>query len=427
MLGSRDTDRTSNSSTSDTVPSGLTLVGDWRESNTKLNDLLVATDAAERLHRAALANEELRSELARCYGLLGSLFELTREMGASNDLTAMQTVLLKRYARLVEARAILVDDGNSLRPAEGIGDPTKIETDTASLRAAINTRIESTRRLRSTISLDRPGLGARHGESHLMLGALTANDGTPLVVVALREPDDPPFDSTDRLASETALTYGGHILRAIDIAQRLQSSSLEAVRALALAVEARDPFTHGHSLRVARLARRLGEELGLPAEELQLLEWAGLLHDVGKLGVPEAILHKRGELTREEFEAVKEHPLIGYEVLKPVTGLASLLAAVRGHHENYDGSGYPDGLAAEAIPLHARILRIVDIFDALTSRRPYRDEWNLEDTLERLHADAGVITDPHITQVFIEAAPRWAMELSEDCAWRETSGVFDAT
>lgn len=391
------------------VGSALLTEEVWREDLAE-GDWGAAEEAATRLNRLALANEDLRGALSRCYDLLGSLFELTRELGGAGDGGAQRVALLRRYARMVEARALYLDDGALLTAVPGSGDKLLDAASAAALRAAIASRIETTRKQRATVSLERSGLGARLGESHLMLGALAENEREPCVVVAIRDPEDPPFDSTDRLASETALTYGGHILRAIDCARRLQTTSLEAVRALALAVEARDPYTHGHSKRVARLARQLGSALGLPADELQALEWSGLLHDVGKLGVPESILQKRGELTTEEFEVVRQHPRIGYEVLAPVTGLASLLAAVRSHHENYDGSGYPDGLAGEAIPRHARILRVVDIFDALTSRRSYRDDWNVEDALERLEADAGKVTDAEITRVFVAAVRGSAKE-----------------
>src|SRR5262249_19517059 len=155
--------------------------------------------------------------------------------------------------------------------------------------------------------------------------------------------------------------------------RRLERSALETVCALATVIEARDPYTSGHSERVAWLARMTGELLGLSAADVQELEWAGRLHDVGKIGIAERSLNKIEKLTDIELEQIKQHPRLSYEMLRPVSSLgASLLEAVLHHHEDYDGGGYPDGMAGEAIPLGARILRVVDVFDALTSTRPYR-------------------------------------------------------
>jgi HD-GYP domain-containing protein (c-di-GMP phosphodiesterase class II) len=223
------------------------------------------------------------------------------------------------------------------------------------------------------------------------------------VVIALRSGQQPPFGSGEQLASEAVLIYGGHILRNVRMVQRLQWAALETVGALANAIEARDRYTRGHSDRVSWLASLVGEALGLPADELQMLEWAGLLHDVGKIGIPEHILNKPGELTAAEFEQIKRHPRLGYEVLRPVSSLQPVLDAVLYHHENHDGSGYPEGLRGEQVPLSARILHVVDIFDALASTRSYRAGLSTDDALSVLARGAGSVTDPAVTTAFIAA------------------------
>lgn len=186
----------------------------------------------------------------------------------------------------------------------------------------------------------------------------------------------------------------------------LERTALETVTAFTRVIDARDNYTGGHSARVSRFARFLGAELGLDPEQVQMLEWAGLLHDVGKLGVPERILNKPGRLTREEFEQVKHHPRLGFEMVRPVTGLAPLLDAVLHHHENYDGSGYPDGLAGEGIPLSARIMRIADLYDALTTDRPYRKAMAFEQALAEMRGESGQATDPTLTALFVDAIQR---------------------
>lgn len=157
---------------------------------------------------------------------------------------------------------------------------------------------------------------------------------------------------------------------------------------LANALEAKDSYTRGHSERVADLARALAGGLGLDADVIRNVGRAGLIHDLGKIGIPLDYLHKAGPLTDDEFTAVKRHPLIGYEICRPLRTLAPLIPLIRSHHERLDGSGYPDGLRGEEIPLPTRCLTVADIYDALTSERSYRAPLGPEDALETLAREA---------------------------------------
>jgi putative two-component system response regulator len=142
--------------------------------------------------------------------------------------------------------------------------------------------------------------------------------------------------------------------------------------ALALTVESRDPNTSGHCERISYLSRRLGEHLGMPAEQLTALRLGGVVHDIGKIKVPDAILLKPGPLTREEWVVMREHPVEGERICASLKSFRQVLPIIRHHHEKRDGSGYPDGLRGDEIPLSARVLQVVDIYDALTSERPYK-------------------------------------------------------
>ena len=142
---------------------------------------------------------------------------------------------------------------------------------------------------------------------------------------------------------------------------------------LALSIESRDPYTYGHCTRLAEFSARLGERLGLPADDIVALRRAGVVHDVGKVVVPDAVLLKPGPLTLEEREVIKPHAAAGEHICSPLKSFRSVLPIIRHHHERWDGSGYPDGLAGDKIPLLARVLQIVDVYDALTTKRPYRD------------------------------------------------------
>jgi HD-GYP domain-containing protein (c-di-GMP phosphodiesterase class II) len=154
--------------------------------------------------------------------------------------------------------------------------------------------------------------------------------------------------------------------------ERLKASLLGLVRCLTAAVDAKDPYTCGHSERVARIAVRLAEQMGLPAAVQSDLYLAGLLHDIGKIGIRDEVLQKPGRLNEEEMLHIQEHPVIGDRLLAPLAALRHLRPGVRNHHERWDGRGYPDRLAAEAIPLQARVLAVADSCDAMMSARPYR-------------------------------------------------------
>ncbi len=174
---------------------------------------------------------------------------------------------------------------------------------------------------------------------------------------------------------------------------------LRTIEALALAIEAKDKTTHDHLRRVRVYAIEIAKLLNLPSDQLEALRAASLLHDIGKLAVPEHILSKPGRLTREEFEKVKIHPIVGAEILERVEFPYPVVPIVRSHHEKWDGSGYPDGLKAEEIPMGARILSAVDCFDALASNRQYRSALPLDEVIKNISEEAGKSFDPRIVHL----------------------------
>ncbi len=158
--------------------------------------------------------------------------------------------------------------------------------------------------------------------------------------------------------------------------------------ALAQAIEARDTYTSGHCQRLAEYSVALGQALGLEDDELLALHRGGYLHDIGKIGVPDAILFKDGPLTPEEWQVMRAHTVQGETICRPMKTLAPVLPIIRHHHERWDGTGYPDGLGAEEIPLLARVLQIADVYDALTTARPYKDALSSEQAFETMEAEA---------------------------------------
>jgi response regulator RpfG family c-di-GMP phosphodiesterase len=183
--------------------------------------------------------------------------------------------------------------------------------------------------------------------------------------------------------------------------RRIRRTFLSAIDSLVCTLEARDAYTKGHSLRVRTHAMRLAAALGLDARQRHRLALAAKLHDIGKFGVPEAILNKPGRLSEDEFRQVKEHPVIGERILRPIIRNPEVLAGVRGHHERFDGGGYPDGLAGTRIPLLARIIAVVDCYDALRTKRPYRDALSETQALDFIRGGAGSCFDPNLAHAFI--------------------------
>lgn len=182
----------------------------------------------------------------------------------------------------------------------------------------------------------------------------------------------------------------------------MRQNYLQTVEALVQALEAKDSYTSGHSGRVAQLAVAMAEELGMPDEKLELIKYAGILHDIGKIGVDERILNKTGSLLDLEWEAIRNHPVVGENIIKKINFLYDISPAVRHHHERFDGQGYPDGLQGEEIPLEARIIAVADTYDAITSNRSYRQGRTQGEALKELQRVAGTQLDPEMVKVFLK-------------------------
>jgi putative nucleotidyltransferase with HDIG domain len=184
----------------------------------------------------------------------------------------------------------------------------------------------------------------------------------------------------------------------------LRTAYIQTIRALAEAIDAKDAYTRGHSERVAVYASRIADRMGLRKELIERIYFAGLLHDVGKIGIPDAIITKPDRLTREEYEEIKKHPEIGAKILEPVEFLHSIVPCVRHHHEWFDGStsGYPDRLAGDQIPLPSRVIVVADTVEAMTSDRPYRKALSVDIVIEEMHKYSGTQFDPVVVEAFLE-------------------------
>ena len=187
----------------------------------------------------------------------------------------------------------------------------------------------------------------------------------------------------------------------------MKENYIRTIKALAIAVDAKDTYTHGHSENVMNIAEELSSELGLEPRLAGSIRDAGLLHDIGKIGVPGYILNKAGTLTYEEFNGImKTHSSLGANIVKDVPFLRNLYKLILYHHENFDGSGYPEGLEGEEIPLGARIIHVADAFEAMTSNRPYRRSLGKDEAIKRLNENSGKQFDPAVIEAFMRLARR---------------------
>ncbi len=182
----------------------------------------------------------------------------------------------------------------------------------------------------------------------------------------------------------------------------LKKANLDSVKVLAGAIDVKDPYTRGHSDRVRRMSLQIAASLGFTGERMEILEYGALLHDIGKIGIKDEILGKRGPLSPEEYQMIQEHTLIGVKIVEGIEFFEDKIPMIRNHHEHFDGTGYPDGLAGEGIPIEARIIAVPDAFDAMASLRPHREAMPLEHILLEMGKYQGKQFDPKILEIFLQ-------------------------
>ncbi|BCA79598.1 HD domain-containing phosphohydrolase [Desulfuromonas sp. AOP6] len=238
-------------------------------------------------------------------------------------------------------------------------------------------------------------------ESVMYAPLMVKNEVSGIICMANRT-DGTVFSSEDLDLLSTIGSQASVAINNAKLYQEQESTYLSTVQALVSAIEANDAYTRGHSDRVRRYSIELAKHIGLPELSVRRLEQAAILHDIGKIGIAATILNKEDALSPGDIEALRQHPVIGVRILEPIRFLGDITKIIEQHHEQFDGHGYPHGIAGENICLEARILAVADTFDAMTSDRPYRKALSCELAIEEIEEQAGVQFDPEITQAFIE-------------------------
>ncbi|MCK4340907.1 MAG: HD-GYP domain-containing protein [Phycisphaerae bacterium] len=399
-------------------------------------ELLGHLDTAARLVQSVglllEENQGFANEVLQNYEQLNLIFDLTQQISQVTDVQAIERLLLQRVARLLVSECVYLltstygsagaspsqygsagasPSPNECRAYAAGGDtqgPKPVPPISPDEVKAAADFVRRTRQVHVRLV----------GDQHVIAGPLVRLDDKVDVMLAVRRASQGVFYSGDMMLIESVLAFGGQIISNTELHERLRRMSLEVTRAMVSAIDKKDHYTSGHSERVGFLTRLTAAELGISSAEQQNMGWSGLLHDVGKIGIPEEILCKPGKLTAEEFEVIKQHPRMGYEILKPIASMGVILDGILHHHEYPDGSGYPAGLAGEAIPLVARIIHVADTFDALTSTRSYRRAFGIEQALEIIREDQGTRIDAEVAEAFFQALAAYRRDAPDDFAAR---------
>lgn len=372
----------------------------------------VSTDITERKR----AEEKVQRQLSQ----LAALREIDVAIASSLDLNLTLNVILDRVARLlgIDATDVLLVDPNTqaLEYAAGFGFHSPLDNQKVSLRLGEGMAGKVALERRPLIVPDlseyrdpftrKPlakmeGFAAYFGVPLIakgnVIGVVEAFHRTPLI------PDQDWLSFLNALAGQAAIAIDN-----ASLFNSLQRSNAELTQSYdttlegwSAALDLRDKETEGHTQRVTDMAVQLSQAMGLSPEEMVHVRRGALLHDIGKMGIPDHILLKPDKLTDEEWETMRKHPTYAYDLLRPIAYLRFALDIPYCHHEKWDGSGYPRGLKGSQIPLAARIFAVVDVYDALTSDRPYRDGWPKAKVLEHIRSQSGTYFDPHVVEVFL--------------------------
>lgn len=381
--------------------------GDFSEQDLKVLTILASHAAS------AIDNAQLYEQVKRQVSELKALHDVGKALNASLELEKILPQVLHHATDLLEARAasvMLLDEQTqelSIRIAHGLPDDV-----------VRRTRVKLGERIAGRVALEAKPVLLPHGR-HDSDDLTPSGKSSPDLASALCVPlitqdkvvgvlnvrgkrDGSDFNQQDlELASRLAAVAAVSISNA-ELHDELQNLFVNSIKALANSIDARDPYTRGHSERVTEYSVLIAEGMGLPAEDVENIRYAGLLHDIGKIRIRDHILNKPGRLTDEEFAEMKRHPEYGVEIMQPVKAFHKVFPGILHHHEQWSGNGYPHGLKGEGIPLQGRILCVADSFDAMTSDRPYRKGMPIEQAIEELRKNMGVQFDPEAVRIFLK-------------------------
>lgn len=359
--------------------------------------------------------DSLSSEIVNTYQELNLLYEMSEPLSSVLDKETICDIVLKRAVDIIGSKSSVVmlldPDGEQLTISASAGGAKDLK----------GTRIKVKDSIYESVVQDNAPLVIEDAEKYPHLKDKIDPDSElaalPLICVPLSVKDEVAglISMSTKLSGKTFTTEDTKLLCAMvsqmgmslgnaRLYEDLNTAFLSTVEALAAAVEAKDPYTHGHCRRVAEYSVSIAQEMGLPVGGIADLRLAGILHDVGKIGISESILKKAGRLNKEELMEIRSHPVKGAEIIEHIENMHDIATWIRYHHERCDGTGYPDGLKGEEIPVYSRILAVADAYDALTSSRSYNPRYPFDIPLVKLKIGAGLHFDAEIVDIFLELA-----------------------
>jgi putative nucleotidyltransferase with HDIG domain len=369
----------------------------------------VSVDELERTVRRALEWRRIRQEKQRLSEIV-ALYEISQTFTSTLDTETMvhQIVglLWQRFAPRSLALSLSHPEDDQLELLAQSGTPLDLPAGT---RTQLGGATDEAGILAAHFALvgEESGLTPQHRATLV----LRTHDRTVGVLCLCRGAEQPGFDAGDRTLLAIAASQIAASLDNSRLHQQLKEQNIQTIAALAAAIDARDPYTRGHSEQVMRYAVRMAEVLGHTVQEVEHIRYAALLHDIGKIGIRDNILLKPGPLSAEEFAVMREHPTIGADIVRGIKDLRQLIPIIEHHHERADGRGYPDGLVGETISPAARILAIADAYDTMTSDRAYRRGMTPEAAFAELRKGSGTQWDACFVEVFIDLIEREGEEL----------------
>jgi putative nucleotidyltransferase with HDIG domain len=398
---------------------------------TNKSNLLNALEEIERdkalLKQKYAELSTLNTELSQRVSVLKSINNATRALVSTPDTQMVLEQTMKPIVNVLgfdRALIMLLDEKEEfLEYRYGIGESAemlrKIENYRIPLTREQNLMVRVLRKKRPVLIRDAKASGlnpanvilADFSPSSFIVCPLIAEEKTIGILGADRSEDKPPLGASD---AEFLSIFANNIATALKRAQlddELKGSYVSSVRALVKAIEEKDTYTKGHSERVARIALEVAHVLGMSESESQYLSFGSILHDVGKIGIPESIVRSPKPLTEAEFKVIKKHPLKGVEILHPISFIRNHMHLIRSHHERWDGKGYPDKLSGSDIPLGAQIVAVADAFDAMTSSRPYRKGMPQKQAAREITKNSGTQFSPEVADAFIKAFERGIPDL----------------
>jgi HD-GYP domain-containing protein (c-di-GMP phosphodiesterase class II) len=350
----------------------------------------------------------LSQELSGSYEELSLIYKLGQDMQITDDPGTFLNRFSEDLLELIHARGMLLLINHRLNGGESCVEVGSLPVSGESAKAAGRYLLDLIGQQREPVIL--PDISAhpalvrlfKNSEIGLLAWPVRFNGEVLGLLAAVNSRNYDGFDSTDAKFLGSIAEHTGSFLQNRFLLADIQELLTGFLTSLVNAIDAKDPYTRGHSQRVAFIGLRIAESMGLPKKESSQVYMAGLLHDIGKIGVSDQVLAKPGKLTKEEFATIQQHPVIGSRIISVVRQLRSILPGILHHHERYDGKGYSEGLVGEQIPLMGMIVGLADCFDAITSERTYHTGMNFTDGLKEVRKCSGTQFSPSVVQALLD-------------------------